>query len=323
MPAIPMPQQQDFAAAAQRLRGRLPVTPLLGSPDLDGYLGMPLWLKAENLQPTGSFKVRGALNWLATASPTELGHGLVTVSAGNHALALAWAAARKQVPVTVVMPEGSSALKIRGTRELGARVLVQGTIQQAVERCWQFVREDGMTLVHPYNDARVMAGQGTVGLELLHQLPDVERILCPVGGGGLISGVGLAIRACRPEVELIGIEPEGAATMNEAWRHLDPAHCLASVSTWAGSLAPAVVGDITYAASRQVVDRMITVSEENIREATRLLLTRGRLWVEPGASVGLAALISGTVEHRPEKTTALIITGGNLDPEEVSQLFAP
>lgn len=323
MHATSLPQENDFARAAQRLNGRIPVTPLLSSPDLNARLGIPLWLKAENLQPTGSFKVRGALNWISTATDEELASGLVTVSAGNHALALAWAAAQKQVSVTVVMPEGSSPLKIRRSRELGARVLVHGTIHQAVERCWQFVREDGMTLVHPYNDARVMAGQGTVGLELLQQMPDVDRILCPVGGGGLISGIGLAIRASRPNVELIGIEPEGAATMSEAWRHQDAGHSLPSVSTWAGSLAPAVVGDITYAASRQVVDQMITVSEESIREATRLLLMDGRLWVEPGASVGLAALIEGTLQRCPGKKTALVITGGNLDPAEVSRLSVP
>lgn len=314
-----LPDQSRILEAEQRIRPYLSETPLLNVPDLDAAVGQSLGLKCESLQRTGSFKVRGALNWLLTASEDELKAGLVTVSAGNHAVGLAWAAAMQDVPLTVVMPEGSSPLKIRRTRALGAEVIVQGSIQQAVALCHELRDEKGLTLVHPYNDVRIMAGQGTVGLELLRQRPDVDRILCPIGGGGLISGLGLAIKAQRPEVELIGVEPEGAATMFNAWQKQDAGASLDSVDTWAASLAPAVVGDCTYAASRQVVDRIVTVSEAGIREATRRLLTEARLYVEPGASVGLAALLENQVPPEPEKTTVLIITGGNLDPEQVSQ----
>ncbi|WP_297792619.1 threonine/serine dehydratase [uncultured Marinobacter sp.] len=314
-----LPDQSQILEAERRIRPHLGETPLLTVPDLDAAMGQSLGLKCESLQRTGSFKVRGALNWLLTASEDELKAGLVTVSAGNHAVGLAWAAAMQDVPLTVVMPEGSSPLKIRRTRALGAEVIVQGTIQQAVALCHELRDEKGLSLVHPYNDIRIMAGQGTVGLELLRQLPDVDRVLCPIGGGGLISGLGLAIKAQRPEVELIGVEPEGAATMFNAWQKQDASASLDSVNTWAASLAPAVVGDRTYAASRQVVDRIVTVTEAGIREATRRLLTEARLYVEPGASVGLAALVENRVPPEPEKTTVLIITGGNLDPEQVSQ----
>ncbi|MDX1598713.1 MAG: threonine/serine dehydratase [Marinobacter sp.] len=314
-----LPDQSQILEAERRIRPHLGETPLLTVPDLDAAMGQSLGLKCESLQRTGSFKVRGALNWLLTASEDELKAGLVTVSAGNHAVGLAWAAAMQDVPLTVVMPEGSSPLKIRRTRALGAEVIVQGTIQQAVALCHELRDEKGLTLVHPYNDVRIMAGQGTVGLELLRQLPDVDRVLCPIGGGGLISGLGLAIKAQRPELELIGVEPEGAATMFNAWQKQDAGASLDSVSTWAASLAPAVVGDCTYAASLQVVDRIVTVSEAGIREATLRLLTEARLYVEPGASVGLAALLENQVPPEPEKTTVLIITGGNLDPEQVSQ----
>lgn len=314
-----LPDQSQILEAERRIRPHLRETPLLHVPDLDASMGQPLGLKCESLQRTGSFKVRGALNWLLTASEDELKAGLVTVSAGNHAVGLAWAAVMQDVPLTVVMPEGSSPLKISRTRALGAEVIVQGTIQQAVARCHDLRDEKGLTLVHPYNDVRIMAGQGTVGLELLRQRPDVDRVLCPIGGGGLISGLGLAIKAQRPEVELIGVEPEGAATMFHAWQKQDAGASLDSVDTWAASLAPAVVGDCTYAASRQVVDRIVTVTEAGIREATRRLLTEARLYVEPGASVGLAALLENQVPPEPEKTTVLIITGGNLDPEQVSQ----
>lgn len=217
------------------------------------------------------------------------------------------------------MPEGSSPLKISRTRALGAEVIVHGSIQQAVALCHEMRNDKGLTLVHPYNDVRIMAGQGTVGLELLRQRPDVDRVLCPIGGGGLISGLGLAIKAQRPEVELIGVEPEGAATMFNAWQQQDASASLDSVDTWAASLAPAVVGDYTFAASRQVVDRIVTVTEAGIREATRRLLTEARLYVEPGASVGLAALLEKQVPPAPDKAAVLIITGGNLDPEQVSQ----
>jgi threonine dehydratase len=314
-----LPDQAGILEAEQRIRPNLGETPLLNVPDLDAAMGQPLGLKCESFQRTGSFKARGALNWLLTASADELKAGLVTVSAGNHAIALAWAAAMQEVPLTVVMPEGSSPLKIRRTRALGAEVIVQGTIQQAVALCYELRDNKGLTLVHPYNDVRIMAGQGTVGLELLRQQPAVDRVLCPIGGGGLISGLGLAIKAQRPEVELIGVEPEGAATMFNAWQKRDAGASLDSVSTWAASLAPAVVGDCTYAASRQVVDRIVTVSEAGIREATRRLLTEARLYVEPGASVGLAALLENQAAPEPEKNTVLIITGGNLDPEQVSQ----
>ncbi|MFL1456712.1 threonine/serine dehydratase [Marinobacter sp. GN3S48] len=319
MTKLVLPDQSRILEAERRIRPHLGETPLLNVPDLDAAVGQSLGLKCESLQRTGSFKVRGALNWLLTASEDELKAGLVTVSAGNHAVGLAWAAAMQDVPLTVVMPEGSSPLKIRRTRALGAEVIVQGSIQQAVALCHELRDEKGLTLVHPYNDVRIMAGQGTVGLELLRQRPDVDRVLCPIGGGGLISGLGLAIKAQRPEVELIGVEPEGAATMFNAWQKQDASASLDSVDTWAASLAPAVVGDCTYAASRQVVDRIVTVTEAGIREATRRLLTEARLYVEPGASVGLAALLENQVAPEPEKTTVLIITGGNLDLEQVSQ----
>ena len=317
-----LPDQMAIRQAGDRIRSRVNRTLVWQSADLDQATGHSLLLKCENLQRTGSFKARGALNWLQTATEEELAGGLVTVSAGNHAIALAWAAASTNTPLTVVMPEGSSEMKIRRTRALGARVVIHGGIRDAVALCHQLVKDRNLTLVHPYNDLRVMTGQGTVGLELLEQCPDRHRILCPVGGGGLISGLGLAVKASWPDVEIIGIEPEGAAAMDNAWRQNDAAASLAVAESWAASLAPAVVGEHTFAASRQVVDRMVTVSEPAIREATRLLLTEARLYVEPGAAVGLAALLEGAVERSPESADLLVITGGNLDLDQVQHCEA-
>jgi threonine dehydratase len=317
MPNAALPDEHVIASAEARLRPELPETPLLRIPDLDSAVGQPLWLKCENFQRTGSFKVRGALNWLLTATDEELDNGLVTVSAGNHALALAWAAARRQARLRVVMPEGSSPLKIRRTRALGAEVIIHGTIHEAVAHCYQLQERYGLTLVHPYDDPRIMAGQGTIGLELLRQQPDLKRILCPIGGGGLISGIGLAIKARRPDIELIGVEPAGAATMSNAWQKEDADASLDAVNTWAVSLAPARVGKHTYAASRQVVDHIVTVSEASIREATRYILTQARLYGEPGGCAGLAALLDGKVATEPGTSTAIILCGGNLDLEQV------
>lgn len=317
-----LPNLSDITRAERRVRAYLKHTPLLTVPDLDTELGYPLHLKCESMQRTGSFKARGALNWMLTAQREELEAGLITVSAGNHAIALAWAAAMRDVPLTVVMPEGSSPLKIARTRDLGAEVIVRGSIKEAVALCHEMREKKGLTLVHPYNDPRIMAGQGTVGLEILDQLPGADRVICPIGGGGLISGIGLAIKQIHPSVELIGVEPEGAATMLNAWQHDDPDASLDSVNTWAASLAPAVVGNHTYTASRRVVDDIVTVSEAGIKAATRLLMTQARLYVEPGASVGLAALMEERVPTLPDAKTVLVITGGNLDLDQVPNCVA-
>lgn len=318
---LQLPDLAAVRAARARIHDRIAPSPLLPAHDLSELLGQPLSLKAESLQPTGSFKVRGALNWVRRASSAQLTAGLATVSAGNHAMALAWAAAQVGAPVQVLMPAGSSELKVRVTRRLGAEVSVGGDIGEAVAACHRLCREQGRTLVHPYDDPWVMAGQGTLGLELLEQAPELRRVLCPVGGGGLISGLGVVLKALRPEVELIGVEPEGAAALAHAWRHGDCRAALERVTTVAPSLAPAVVGRHTYAASRRVVDRLVTVSDAAILQALELMLTLGRLYAEPGAVVGLAALLEGAVEVRGDQLTALIVTGGNMGLDELQMLI--
>lgn len=316
-----LPDLETIQAAERRIRDLVIETPTLHAIDLGEYLGQPLWLKAENLQVGGSFKARGALNWLLTATAEELEPGLVTVSAGNHALALAWAAAQKQVPVTVVMPEGSSPMKIRNTRTLGAKVIVEGNIQHAVKLCHELHESCGFTLVHPYDNPRIMAGQGTIALELLRQLPETERILCPVGGGGLISGIGIAARTLRPEIQLIGVEPKGAATMRNAWDRNDFRASLDHVDTIAVSLAPVVVGEYTYAASRRFVDDIVVVGEESIREAARLAMSHAHIYAETGAVVGIAALLEEAVPRNEATSTVAVITGGNMDFEQLKNIL--
>lgn len=315
-----LPDLAAIEAAGRLIESQIVKTPALFAHELATHLGQPLWLKPENLQRTGSFKARGACHWLATASTEELQAGLITVSAGNHALALAWAAAQADTSLTVVMPEGSSPMKVAATRDLGACVHLHGTIFEAVTLCHQLQAEEGRRLVHPYNDLRVMAGQGTVGLELLGQIPDFARVICPVGGGGLISGLGIALKARRPDVTLIGVEPEGAAALANAWAKGSHDAALDHVHTIAASLAPAVVGSLTYAASRQVVDQLVSVPDSAIAEATRLLLTRTHLYCETGAAASLAPLLTGAVSIEPDRPTVLLITGGNMDLAQVGSL---
>ena len=291
---------------------------MLSDPGLSERLGRRILLKGELFQRTGSFKARGGLNWVRTASVDELNQGLGAVSAGNHALGLAWAARAVGAEVTVVMPDNASPFKVAGTRDLGAEVILHGDINAAWEYMHRLVDERGLTLVHPYDDPRIIAGQGTVGLEIIEQAPEASVILCPVGGGGLLSGIAIAARALRPDIRLIGVEPQGAASMRHAWTHGGP-HRLATVDTCANSLGAAIVGEYTYPLCRQYVDELITVSETGIADALRYLLSESKLFAEPGAAVGVAALLEGNLPDLPDQgDIVVVITGGNMGWEELT-----
>lgn len=308
-------------AARREIAAFLEPSPCLRSAPLEAALGRPLRLKCELFQPTGSFKPRGVLNWLANATDDELTGGLVAVSAGNHGMALAWAAGARDVPVTVVMPENASAYKADACRAFGAEVVLHGDIHAAWARARELVVERGATLVPPYDEPRIIAGQGGVGLELLEQVPEPDAVLCPVGGGGLISGIGVALKARRPSVRVIGIEPAGAATLGAAWAAGGPVD-LTDIDTIAASLGANRAGEHTYAISREVVDELVTVTDDSIVTAARLLITEGKLYAEPGAALGVAALLDGTVTLPDDDATAVaIITGGNLDRPLLDRLL--
>lgn len=312
---------EDVLAARETHAGDLTPTPLLQAYDLENADPATVYLKAESLQRTGSFKPRGVLNWIRTASAEELAQGLIAVSAGNHAVALAWAAQAAGVPVTVVMPAGSSPVKAAATRSYGAEVILHGDINEAWAKAEELRAAHGLTLVHPYDNTRVIAGQGTVGLELVEQmrLPPAA-VLCPVGGGGLISGIGLALKRHWPDTRLLGVEPEGAATLRYAWQQGGPA-ALPAVSTIAPSLGANRAGEHTYAISREVVDDILLVSDDAIRQAMRAVLQGCRLVAEPGGVVGVAALLSGAVDVEPGDRVAAVLTGGNLDWDQLPELM--
>lgn len=312
----------DVHAAATRLGGRLLTTPLIPAPDLTAQLQRRVWLKLESLQTTGSFKPRGALNWLLTATPAELEPGLGAVSAGNHALGLAWATGQRNVPVTIVMPENASPSKVAGSRALGAEVILHGDINAAWDLMHRLVRERGLTLVHPYDDQRIIAGQGTVGLEILLQAPAVDTIICPVGGGGLISGIGLVLKAARPEATLIGVEPDGAASMAHAWT-CDAPRRLPLVTGWAKSLAAAVVGQHSYRLCRATTDRLLQVGDAALQSGVARLLLRDHVVAEPGGAAGVALLAGMVPAELPGSgDIVVVVTGGNADPEELVTALA-
>ncbi|TFH87201.1 threonine/serine dehydratase [Billgrantia azerbaijanica] len=311
---------EQLQQAQARIADTLLPTPLIPDHALSEQLGRRVWLKGEPFQRTGSFKARGALNWVRTATPEELEGGLGAVSAGNHALGLAWAAREAGAAVTIVMPENASPFKVEGARELGAEVRLHGDINDAWTLMHRLVTERGLTLVHPYDDERIIAGQGTVGLEILAQAPEATAILCPVGGGGLISGIGVAVDALRPSLTLIGVEPAGAASMAHAWASGGPAR-LASVDTCAKSLAAAIVGEHTYPLCRAHVDALASVDEAAIHRAMHHLLYASKLFAEPGAAVGVAALREGAATLPPEGDLVVVVTGGNMGREELEEFL--
>jgi threonine dehydratase len=302
--------------ALHRISDSLLPTPLLLDHALSDQLGRRVWLKGELFQRTGSFKPRGGLNWVRSASREELSGGLGAVSAGNHALGLAWAADQVGVPVTIVMPENASQFKVDGSRALGAEVILHGDINEAWELMHRLVEERGLTLVPPYDDERIIAGQGTVGLEILEQAPQASAILCPVGGGGLISGIGSAAAALRPDLAMIGVEPSGAASMAEAWTR-GAATRLKAVDTCAKSLGAAIVGEHTYRICRETTRTLVQVDDAAIGRAMHHLLYQAKLAAEPGAAVGVAALLEEAVSLPPEGEVVVVITGGNMSREEL------
>lgn len=308
----------DIQAARDRIADSIYRSPLVQDHGLTERLGRRVLYKCELFQLTGSFKVRGALNWAMTASARELANGLAAVSAGNHAMALAWAARRTDTPVTVVMPANASPLKVKASRALGAEVILHGNINDAWDYMHALCAREGLTLVHPFDDLRIIAGQGTIGLEILEQAPDAGCILCPVGGGGLISGIAIAARSLKPSMRVVGVEPGGAATLHHAWEHGKPT-ALTHIDTCAWSLGAAIAGEHSYALSRQWVSSLTQVSEEAISDAMRHLIHRVRVLPEAGAAVGLAALLEhGLPADTPEGDIVVILTGGNAGPEELA-----
>jgi threonine dehydratase len=296
--------------AQRRIAPHIRRTPVLRSDDLDRQFGGRFFFKCENLQVGGAFKARGAFNAVYSLSHAEAAAGVTTHSSGNHAVALARAARSRGIPAWIVMPENAARPKIEGVRRAGAEIVFCEPTMAGREAAAAEIRErTTATFVHPYNDLRVMAGQGTAALELLEEAGDLDQLLVPVSGGGLIAGSAVSAKGRRPGVEVIGIEPAGAADAFESYR-TGKIVVVPDPRTIADGLR-ASLGDLTFPVIRELVDEMTVVSEEAIVRAMRCLWEELRLVIEPSSAVPWAAVMEGKIRLR--RRTGIILTGGNVD----------
>lgn len=307
----PMTQISEIEAAAARIAGTVHRTPTMTASNLGRMVGANLFFKAELLQKTGSFKVRGVLNCLLSMSPDQRQRGLVTLSAGNHGAALAWAAATAGTTATVLMPVTAVKSKVDAIREYGGEVIQ--TSGNLLEECLALRDSRGLTLVHPFDDATVIAGQGTVGLEILQDVPDADIIIVPVGGGGLIAGISAAIKQCRPDARVIGVEPTGSDVMTRSLAAGKPVRMERS-STIADGLAAPFAGVHTLAHVQRFVDQIVLVDDAAILRALRLIMERTKLMAEPAGAAAFAALHSGALGVPASARVVCVISGGNADP---------
>lgn len=312
----------DVQAARERTAGGVVLTPVVPLTALAGRLPCPAWLKLESLQRTGSFKDRGALNCLLTLSPEARARGVVTASAGNHAQALAYHCSRLGVRAEVVMPEHTPLVKVSNTRRFGAGVRFHGaTLSESMEEAHRLEREEGLVLVHAFDDAAVMAGQGTIGLELLEQVPDVTAVVVPIGGGGLISGIATAMRALKPSVRIFGVEAAAAASAR-ASRESGRIEHIESADTIADGIAVKRVGELTFPIIERLVEAIVTVEEQEIADAVHLLLEHQKVLAEGAGATPLAAVLGGMLPLDPDDRIVLVLSGGNIDPNLVERIIA-
>jgi len=303
--------------AAQRLKKRVRRTELIHAQHFSERLGLPLYFKCENLQRTGAFKIRGALNFMTSQPRQALAGGVITASAGNHAQGVAFSADLLGVRAVIYMPESTPPQKVFATRDYGAQVVLEGkNFDEACAAALRQAEVSGALFVHPFDDPLVMAGQGTIGLELLEDLPDLANILVPIGGGGLIAGIARAIKETHPQVRIIGVESAAAPSMHQALQKGEVVTVPIRASL-ADGIAVKTAGSNTFPIIRELVDEIVLVDEEEIALAIVSLLERNKLMVEGAGAVGLAALLNGKVKRLSGKTVALL-SGGNIDVKTIA-----
>ena len=308
----------DVYNAAKQLDGVVKKTKLIESPFFSDMCGNNVYLKPENLQNTGSFKLRGAYNKICQLSDEEKKRGVITASAGNHAQGVAFAAKELGAHAVICMPAITPILKVESTRALGAEVVLHGdTFDDAYEKSLELQKKKGYTYIHPFNDKEVLLGQGTTALEIIDELKDVDAILVPIGGGGFASGVALATKAVNPQVKVIGVEPEGAACMENSFNR-GQVSSLSAVDTVADGCAVKTPGDLTYAFCKKYLDQIITVSEMEIMSSLLFLIEKHKLIAEGAGVLSLAAL--NKLPFKGKKVAA-IVSGGNIDISTISALI--
>ncbi len=316
-----MIELKDIEAARERIEDRVIVTPCTHSGYFSRLAGAQTFFKFENLQFTGSFKERGALNKLLTLTPEERARGVIAASAGNHAQGVAYHAGQLGIPATIVMPDRTPLIKVQNTREFGARVILSGAnFDEAYAEALAVQEREGSTFVHPFDDDQVMAGQGTIGLELLEQNPYLQLVIVPIGGGGLISGVATAVKEVNPRIQVIGGQAAALPSMQKSVEAgapvtLDPA------MTIADGIAVKRPGVRTLEHVRRYVDEIVTVDEEEIANAILLLLEREKTVVEGAGAVSVAALLNDKIPQAKGKRVAMILSGGNIDVNVLSRVI--
>jgi threonine dehydratase len=312
---------EDVHGARETIGGRLHRTPVFSSATLGARTGGNVFLKAELFQRTGSFKPRGVLNKLASLAEEEKGRGVISISAGNHAQALAYASALEGIDALVVMWETASPMKVAAARGYGATVDTEAPgIPEAFERLDELLESTGRTLVHPYDDPLVMAGQGTIGLEILEDVPDAEVVLVPVGGGGLVSGIATAVKSLKPDARVVAVEPELSAAMHESLKAGRP------VTVQPTSIADGLAGPYAGPNCVEICGALgvesVLVGEDDLREAFGFLYGRAKLACEVAGAATTAALLAGKVSLEQGQTAVAVVSGGNVAPETASAILA-
>ena len=311
------PELDDIETAAERIAGVAVRTPLVPSPELSSRNGAEVLLKLEGVQPTGSFKVRGAASKILSLDPEQAARGVVTASTGNHGRAVAYVASRLGIPAAVCVSENVPAGKIAALEALGCELVIGGDSQAAaLDTAASMVEERGMTLVHPFDDPQVIAGQGTIGLEILEDAPGIDVVLVPLSGGGLISGVALAMKALRPTVRVVGISMEHGAVMAASLEAGHPVE-LPEEPTLADSLQGGIGLDnrLTFDICRDLVDEVVLLTEDEIADGMAFAFRSHRLILEGGGAVGIGAILAGKVDL-PEKA-AVVCSGANAEPGQI------
>ncbi|MGG3920233.1 threonine ammonia-lyase [Parageobacillus thermoglucosidasius] len=310
----------DVLEAREKMKKVVHQTPLEYSQTFTNLSGNEVYMKLENLQKTGSFKVRGSFNKIMTLSEAERKRGVIAASAGNHAQGVAYSSGMIGIPCTIVMPKGAPLSKVEATKGYGAEVILHGDVfDDSLEYALELQRQRGMTFVHPFDDLAVMAGQGTIGLEIIEQFPEANVVICPVGGGGLLAGVAFTLKQLKPSIEVYGVESSACPGMTAALRHKKPV-VIASSDTIADGIAVKKPGNITYQYIEKYVDGVVCVEEAEISRTMLYLLERNKLLVEGSAACPLAALLYQKLPFTEKKVVA-ILSGGNVDVTLISRII--
>ncbi|MFP4456716.1 MAG: threonine/serine dehydratase [Clostridia bacterium] len=312
---------EDIKRASKTISHIINKTSLIRVEGLDEQLGCNVYFKPENLQKTGSFKIRGASNRILNLSEEDKEKGIIASSSGNHAQGVAYAAKLADVDATVVMPKNAPESKVNGTKKYGANVILHG--YDSIERykhLYSLVDQHGYTVVHSFNDPNLIAGQGTVGLEIIQELPQADYVIVPLGGGGVLSGIAVAIKESNPNCKVIGVEPAAIPRFSKSLEKGEPVE-VPFKETVADGLMLTKTGDNTWPIVKEYVDEVITVEDKSIKKALKEILMKGKLLVEPSAAIGVAAVMANKLKDIKGKNVVFVLTGGNIDFDKLIELI--